>query len=531
MPHRAGHNPLFNRLGDKPFEDLFQDKFKDRPPAQEDEDGITWETPYVTPDMPWIDKPETGGDTPTYDDNEFARYMYDIVMGGAEGTGYLTGEEWWAEFGEDFPTWEESSYYQQYLSISEKLGIVDEQERLRGETYGIDKEGLALKGLSKVAESVGAREKLQYGAESQFIATGGVVSGRNIRATEAVSEAISTALTLDMTGIDLDRSLLDIAYDDDLYDIEKQRITYEDDLFQKTLDYEKELNTFADDLDYTRVTCGGSGDCTEEGYTCVDGWCQPPAGPTTETTETYNYSHCECGGSRGECHQCDADGRPIFSDDRDDPFWKTTFEACTGWGPGRDEDCWDRIQDVPRDIQDSMGLGDKYDEFMEWKSDLQTTKKYDAAKEACNMTAPNFNAESCWGQLNDLPYAVLEDLGLNETYDKIQQDIESGIDYAKGKYNEAGEFIEGKWNEAGEFIEGAYDEAGNLLDEAGNVIWDAATDAWEDYTEVVEGGMNALCMGAAATPCGLYASGKVAESWFKDSYESHFDDCIKTACG
>ena len=592
----------------------------DPPPVEQgdDQDGLSWDYDYTPPDKDWLDDPSTGGDSPNYVENEFAQYMFEEVMGGYEGTGYETGEEWWAEFGGDFPSWEESPYYQQYISILEQGGIVDEQERLRGEQYGIDKEGLALTGLSKVAESVLAHDKIQYGAESQFIAAGGGVSGRNIRAVEAASEGLDTALTLDMTALGMDRSLLDIAYDDDLYDIESQRLEYQDDLRDEAQKYEDELRSYATPGEggispYDRTTCS---DTCEGDFTCIDGWCQP-VDPADAIIDDYYRSSdddfigkdviLDCmnllGAPGGEGDKCWQDIKDLpqeiidgmgLGDEYDaikkrtDQWgnwieaewdeiegewkefegwyqsgetaeeWENVKSSCSGMGTPdfNPDDCLGQLGNIPEafrnDALSALGIDDEYADLQDWYTSGAVNKNWEEVKDACaGMGSPNFDGEACLGQIGDVPYSVLESLGLNDEYDALNDAANQGLDWTKGKLNEVGEWVEGAYNEAGDFIEGAWDEAGNLLNEAGELLYDTAGDIWEagtdvaedvvdyveddlldDLTELGEAAVNAACKSGATPGCTADATKNTSIGWgYGKKWKKNFNNCINYWCG
>ena len=250
-----------------------------------DEVGIgtdDWHTPA------WYDDPSTSGGG--YEDNEFAHYIFENLYGGTSETGAASGQEWWNKYGWMFPEWEGTTEYQQYLSTLEEYGLTEEDERILSEGYNKNIEGNALQYLTTMeAVDKGAMDNLPFQIENQFI-TSGTMSGRGVAAAEQLTERSNADLTTALTGLHLERDLLDLVYEGDLYDIEEQRLGYEQDLLGIESAYEANLA-----LIHERHPLLEGGDPCPDGSLCWNGMCNT----------SYQGNECPYQPGTGSCvEQC-----------------------------------------------------------------------------------------------------------------------------------------------------------------------------------------------------------------------------------
>ena len=173
----------------------------------------------------WI-APAWWDDPSTTEEDERAQYIYQKV-GGELGTG-MEFVDFWAKHGEDFPTWGESGFAAKYENVLEQLGMLNTTIRLASEDFNLNLDQFSTRKQAHIETALTQKEDIGMQMESQFIGTGGVVSGRRTEAAEAASEKVTQALGLEFRGIDLESDLLETSYEGELVAIEGRKISYED---------------------------------------------------------------------------------------------------------------------------------------------------------------------------------------------------------------------------------------------------------------------------------------------------------------
>ena len=224
--------------------------------------------------------------------------------------------------------------------------------------------------------------------------------------------------------------------------------------------------------------------------------------------------------------------------------WENVKDACEGMGSTSfDPDaCIGQLDTIPREIIDdvlsALGIEEEMDIaadlFSDWYHSGAVNKNWEEVKDACeDMGNPNFDPEACFGQIAEIPYSVLESIGLNDEYDALSNVVNKGLDWTEGKLNEAGEWIEGAYNEAGEFL---YDTAGDIWEAGEGVVEDVGEyieeDLLEDLEELGEAALNSACVTAAASGCTADATANTSwGSGYGKRWQTRYNNCIKHWCG
>ena len=287
------------------------------------------------PDDPWV-QPAWWDDPETLDEDEHAKYIYQLA-GGQETTG-MDFDTFWDKHGESFTTWETSGYGDKYENVLKQLGMLNTSIELASEGFNIKLDSLNLQRHAKVDTALSQKEDIGGQMESQFIGTGGVVSGRNIEKAKEASEDINQALGLEFRGINIERDLLQHAYKGELVGIEDRRIDYENELIGLEDSYEKHLIDLVNLMDIQKV------DCPDGEVPCPDGTCA--------ASESACLKHEDCPPGLILCN----DGLCGTSCEGNNVLFEEGVESVEGIVEGQKED-WQILKDEFNNCKGSFKIG------------------------------------------------------------------------------------------------------------------------------------------------------------------------------
>ena len=162
-------------------------------------------------------------------------------------------DEFWQTYGPEgenlYPTWEDSGYSGMYSNVLEQLGMLNTTIRLAGEELDLDLDQLGLRKEATMETAITQKEGIGMQMESQFLASGGVTSGRRAEAAKDVSQNITQALGLEFRGMDIEKDLLLNVYEGELVSIEGSKINYENELISLENQYGDHLNNLINMLE------------------------------------------------------------------------------------------------------------------------------------------------------------------------------------------------------------------------------------------------------------------------------------------